>query len=516
MKKIYKSKTGITLITLVVAVSIMIIISSLLIYNARTGIKVRNYRMMQNDIELLNDKVEAYYVKYSALPISIKYNVSTLPFESMLNPNDSSDGYYVLDLKAFEGLTLNYGVDFDKVTEATVADFNDIYIINEQSHQIYYARGIELDGIIYYTNEIAEEIDLIPIEKENTWKIYVLDDNGNQVFGKTLIRIYKDEELTDMVKQVVIRNGYYDGSSNILDIGNYYIEIITTPTYPIEYSAPKDGLIFKINNKKIGIWKINLDISNSLDTFKGYFEFKQNPSYYEGEAIEWGKNVEIEVTDVAPIIKDVYFEINVYKIGYYDINKEEYFYTDDFKNIEDSMELIEVANIMKDCYEYNATEEQIKQINNWNDDLYDYIFQNSIDQYAISENGQKIELERNGIYLFVMGNIEEISCISNDMYEYYTGEYLFFAPLLNWQGVYDSKEPTLKNASLCINTTILNYNPIIGEQTIIYRVDNYIDETKEELYLSKIIVQKFDEFSSENSITLGRLFPRIYRSNDAL
>ena len=176
MKKLLKTKKGITLITLIVAVSIMIIISGLLIYNARTGIKVRNFNMMKNDIDLLDDKVSAYYMKYGALPVEIKYNVSPLPFESVKNPNDSADGYYVLDLKAFEGLTLNYGADFDRVTEDTVADYNDLYIINEQSHQIYYARGIEMDGIMYYTNDTSEEIATIePVRKEVSVKVESTD-----------------------------------------------------------------------------------------------------------------------------------------------------------------------------------------------------------------------------------------------------------------------------------------------------------------------------------------------------
>ena len=189
MKKILKNKKGITLITLVVAVSIMIIISGLLIYNARTGIKVRSFNMMKNDIDLLEDKVSAYYMEYGALPVEIKYNVNPLPFESVKNPNDSTDGYYVLDLKAFEGLTLNYGADYDKVTEDTVADYDDYYVINEQSRQIYYVRGIEMDGVIYYTNSVDEEVSLI----EQKWKKVIeygdttmlgIDNMGN-LYGLT-------------------------------------------------------------------------------------------------------------------------------------------------------------------------------------------------------------------------------------------------------------------------------------------------------------------------------------------
>ena len=135
--------------------------------------------MMKNDIDLLEDKVSAYYMEYGALPVEIKYNVSPLPFESVKNPNDSTDGYYVLDLKVFEGLTLNYGADFDRVTEDTVADYNDLYVINEQSHQIYYVKGIEMDGMMYYTNDTGDEVSLV----ENKWKKVIESSGATSMLG---------------------------------------------------------------------------------------------------------------------------------------------------------------------------------------------------------------------------------------------------------------------------------------------------------------------------------------------
>ena len=200
MRKILKKQKGITLITLVVAVSIMIIISSMLIYNAKTGIKMRNLKMMQNDIDLLDNKVDAYYVKYGALPIEIEYNVTPLSFENEKSPNDN-DKYYILDLKAFEGLTLNYGADFASVTAGNVSEYTDIYVINEQSHHIYYVRGIEMDGTTYHTNDKEQKITL----NEEKWikavssysegELYGLDNWGNLYsFDETYFGSIKENE----------------------------------------------------------------------------------------------------------------------------------------------------------------------------------------------------------------------------------------------------------------------------------------------------------------------------------
>lgn len=142
-----KNCKGVTLIALTVAVVILIIISSILIYNAKNGIKIRNIKMMQNDIEKLDDQIDAYYIKYGAIPASQQYTEDLSRF-TQANDNDI---YYIIDLSALEGLTLNYGANEEK---------DDIYIINEQSHHIYYAKGIEIDNVWYYTNDIDENVEL--------------------------------------------------------------------------------------------------------------------------------------------------------------------------------------------------------------------------------------------------------------------------------------------------------------------------------------------------------------------
>ncbi len=235
-----KNNRGITLITLTVAVLIMIILSSMLIYNAKNGLKMKNLKDMQNDIEILEDKVNAYYVKYADIPAEIEY-LGNINFEPQ--PNDD-DEYYVLDLKALEGISLNYGSEFTQIkTREDTYQYNDVYIINKQSLHIYYAKGVEIDGVAYYTNsedesvtsyrgtyvigqkgyaetlekaiEIAENGDTIKLLKdveENTpveiKKNIVIDTNGKNIS-------YKGEQVS-----ISINN-----SANVKIIGNGIIKI---------------------------------------------------------------------------------------------------------------------------------------------------------------------------------------------------------------------------------------------------------------------------------------------------
>lgn len=142
-----KNCKGVTLIALTVAVVILMIISSVLIYNAKNGIKLRNIKMLQNDIEILDNQIASFYVKYGAIPALQQYTEDVSRFKQA-NDNDI---YYIIDLSALEGITLNYGTNEEK---------DDIYIINEQSHHIYYAKGIETDGVWYYTTDVDEEVEL--------------------------------------------------------------------------------------------------------------------------------------------------------------------------------------------------------------------------------------------------------------------------------------------------------------------------------------------------------------------
>lgn len=159
-----KSKEkGISLITLSIAIILMIIITSMLVYNAQTGTKVKALNKMYSDIEVLSDKIITHYSSYGAIPASIPYNnqsvIQQIDNSKQLSPNDN-ENYYIIDLSALENLSLNYGRDYEGINSENASSKEDIYIINEQSHHIYYVKGIVLDNVTYYTNDLDDEINL--------------------------------------------------------------------------------------------------------------------------------------------------------------------------------------------------------------------------------------------------------------------------------------------------------------------------------------------------------------------
>lgn len=167
MQKNLKSNKGITLITLVITIVVMLILSFTISINANNYIERTKKANLDTDLQRLQEKVEIYYSKNKEIPMLNKYtNVAML--EKKENDNEN---YYVIDLDKLEGIELNYGKDFEKAKqlEGEIADLLDIYIINEESHVIYYPKGVEFDNKMYYTlvgdqSKISNEFQISEIE----------------------------------------------------------------------------------------------------------------------------------------------------------------------------------------------------------------------------------------------------------------------------------------------------------------------------------------------------------------
>lgn len=144
-----KGNKGITHVTLILAIVIMLIISSILIYSVSTATRTKALNGMYNDINALTNKIQIYYSKYGEIPI-IKEQYTNVTNVNLINQNDN-DKYYVIDLELLENIKLSYGKDYSKYKQSANAELTDIYVINEQSHNIYYIKGVQVDEITYYT-----------------------------------------------------------------------------------------------------------------------------------------------------------------------------------------------------------------------------------------------------------------------------------------------------------------------------------------------------------------------------
>ncbi len=123
-KRRKNSPKGVELITLAITIVVMIVISSVLVYYSTNGAKIKKLRDMENDIEMLNDKINIYIVKNNTLPVSIKY-LGPRKFIPQANDNDV---YYVINLSLINGISLNYGNDYYSInTESDTNSLEDVY-----------------------------------------------------------------------------------------------------------------------------------------------------------------------------------------------------------------------------------------------------------------------------------------------------------------------------------------------------------------------------------------------------
>jgi len=187
-----KSVKGITLIALTITLLILGVITSILVYNTKNSIDLRSYKSLENDIEILNGKVATYYIQNNELPILKDESGNNIIYGSFvyrneeLYPNDNSV-YYVIDIGELKGITLNYGESYKKIKskdDTLKIENSDVYIINEQSHRIYYADGIRVGGTIYYT--IGTDNDLTLYNAEIS-VILKYKENSDTSISKTLI-----------------------------------------------------------------------------------------------------------------------------------------------------------------------------------------------------------------------------------------------------------------------------------------------------------------------------------------
>lgn len=141
-------KSGIILILL--TAFIVLLISVNIKKYADSGVDIMMLNNMYNDIEELENKVSIYYLNYGYLPVN-KERAAEFKDKS-INPNDSEE-YYEIDLSVLDDLDITYG-------KKELGE-DDVYIINYESHTVYYVKGITYAEKTYYTRPVDyEEIKL--------------------------------------------------------------------------------------------------------------------------------------------------------------------------------------------------------------------------------------------------------------------------------------------------------------------------------------------------------------------
>lgn len=250
-----KRTTGITLISLVIAVIIILLITGMILYSAKDNIYIRNVTNMQNDIANLRDKIALFYAEYGEIPIKTEYqDIYNLPSE-VIGANDTGK-FYIIELEKLDGLTLNYGEDYETYKANGYqysANLKDIYIINEDSHNIFYVGGIGVteDGRtqMYYTDYTQGDSEKVEMRiREGV----VIPNEFYYVGGTKYTGIVISDNIHDQDK--------YENQETVgTDLeGNQYVWI------PVDGILGKDGEIEDVVNQEGQIDKVLLGRYNYI------------------------------------------------------------------------------------------------------------------------------------------------------------------------------------------------------------------------------------------------------------
>lgn len=234
MKKI-KNNKGVTLVSLAIAVAIIMILTNVIVYNAIDGLRANKLANLQTDIENLRDKVSNYYAQNGAIPAdtSIEYtNIGNL--SSVIGATDTGK-FYVIDLAAMENVTLNYGRDYEKIrnkevtTQSEINNLTDLYIINFDSHNVFYVAGIEVDGEMYYTDYTEDDKDTVPVtihevsEEPSQGEEQPPTDKEPISTGRSYVGCYADIDDNGTVDGIIYADLAMGGEGIWTDNNGYYV-----------------------------------------------------------------------------------------------------------------------------------------------------------------------------------------------------------------------------------------------------------------------------------------------------
>ena len=270
-----KQEKGVTMIALIVTVIIILIVTNILVYNAQDTIHIQTLTNLHTDIELLRDKVSEYYNEYGAIPAKIEYknNNQLNNLSDVLSSNNDTGRFFIIDLEAMEGITLNFGKDYqdikddNEITDIYDGDKTDLYIINENSHNIFHVGGIIISNNgetkTYYTdytepdNTVADlkyvEGIMIPdgyyyIGKHSDGvdsEVIVISSNRDEEINATSetqyiwqkqlslidrkpnsIVLSESQDEDEFIKSVNYYKGYFKNKNKISNIDVVYVPIV--------------------------------------------------------------------------------------------------------------------------------------------------------------------------------------------------------------------------------------------------------------------------------------------------
>lgn len=141
-------KKGLSLSTVVIAISIMLILVSSVSVIGSSAITSANFEEYKSNIDRVSDEVNIYVTDNGTLPVTnevIAINSLGQDFLNQVKENgDLANKFYLVDISKLNDYNIKKG-------RGNVEN-KDVFLVTEKTNNVYYLKGFKYRGKVYFNN----------------------------------------------------------------------------------------------------------------------------------------------------------------------------------------------------------------------------------------------------------------------------------------------------------------------------------------------------------------------------
>ena len=141
-------RKGLSLATVVVAISIMLILVSSVSVIGSSAISSANFEEYKSTIDRIADEVNIYITDNGNLPVTnevIAINPLGKDFLNQVKENgDLANKFYIVDISKLNDYSVKKG-------KGNVEN-KDVFLVTENTNNVYYLKGFKYRGKVYFNN----------------------------------------------------------------------------------------------------------------------------------------------------------------------------------------------------------------------------------------------------------------------------------------------------------------------------------------------------------------------------
>lgn len=141
-------KKGLSLSTVVIAISIMLILVSSVSVIGSSAITSANFEEYKSTIDRIADEVNIYITDNGNLPVTnevVAINSLGQDFLNQVKENgDLANKFYIVDISKLNDYSIKKG-------KGNVEN-KDVFLVTENTNNVYYLKGFKYRGKVYFNN----------------------------------------------------------------------------------------------------------------------------------------------------------------------------------------------------------------------------------------------------------------------------------------------------------------------------------------------------------------------------